>query len=558
VASPADLRAVTPPTAPAPGPRRRGGGRRPPAPLLRIIGLLLALLFAAPLVFLVQQGWTFGQPVIDAMLDGADLAPLRRSLALAAGVAAATAALGTAAAWLVTRTDLPLGRTWAVGLALPLVLPSYIGAFTLQAALSPGGLTDSVVGLSLPSVEGYWAALAIMTLLTYPYVYLLVAARLRQLPSALEESARLLGHGPWSIALRVVLPQVVPSILAGALLVFLYAVSDFGLPQLLRYDTLTRVIFGNLLDRPVSTAFALQLGVLALLVAALERTAVARASVSRGSAAGRTAATRGLTGVRWPLGRWRVPALLGTAALAVAALVGPLVVLVYWAVRGVLAGSGRAGSVVAEPAQLLAPLLGSASAGVLAAVAATVVVLPVAYLTVRHQGRSGAAANAMVVTGFAMPGLIIALSLSFFVLRGPGVVAGLYQTLPLLVVAYVVHFGAQSLRAGQVAVAAVPDSVIEVSRTLGTGRLRRLLRIELPMMAPSLLAGAGLVLLSALKELPATLLLSPPGFRTLATDVWSATTDAFWAEASITALVLVALSAVLTWLLVLRRADALS
>ncbi|MGI9017038.1 MAG: ABC transporter permease [Euzebya sp.] len=515
--------------------------------------MIVALGFAAPVLFLVVEAASFGRPVWTAITDPDNLAPLGRSLLLASTVAVATAVLGTACAWVVTRTDLPLARLWAVVLALPLVLPSYIGAFTLRAALSPGGLTDQLIGISLPTVEGFWAAWAIMTLLTYPYVYLLVAARLRQLPANLEESARLLGRRPPDIFRRVIAPQILPAILAGALLVFLYAVSDFGLPQLLRYDTLTRVIFGNLLDRPVSTALALQLGLLALLIAASERAALGR--MVRG---GTATLVRGHSGLRWPLGRLRLPTLAFTTAVATAALIGPMTVLLYWAGRGILGGSSRSSSVIADPAQLLSPVLGSATAGILAAVAATIVVLPVAFLTARHRGRAADSANALVVTGFAMPGLIIALSLSFFVLRGPGLVAGLYQTLPVLVIAYVVHFGAQSLRAAQVAVAGVPDSVLEVSRTLGAGRVRRLIRIELPMMTPSLLAGAGLVLLSALKELPATLLLSPPGFRTLATDVWSATSDAFWAEASVLSLVLVAVSAILTWLLVLRRTDALS
>lgn len=520
---------------------------------LRVAGVAAALGFAAPVLFLAQQAVELGDPVARSLFDARNLAPAARSLLLATSVAVATAVLGTACAWVVTRSDVPFARAWAVVLALPLVLPSYIGAFTLQAALSPGGLTDRVVGLSLPAVEGFWAAWGIMTLLTYPYVYLLVAARLRQLPANLEESALLLGRRPGAIVGLVVLPQIVPAILAGALLVFLYALSDFGLPQLLRYDTLTRVIFGNLLDRPTSTALALQLAALALLTAALERGAVRR---MRGGSA---PSAQGFAGRRWGLGRWRVPTLLATVLLAVAALVGPMTVLVFWAGRGIAAGSGRGNSVIADPGQLLAPLWGSAAAGILAAAAATVVVLPVAFLTARHRGRTADAANGMVVTGFAIPGLIIALSLSFFVLRSSALVAGvLYQTLPLLVMAYVIHFGAQSLRAAQVAVAAVPDNVVEASRMLGAGRLRRLWRIELPLMAPSLLAGAGLVLLSALKELPATLLLSPPGFRTLATEVWSATTDAFWAEASVVSLVLVALSAVLTWFLVLRRADALS
>ncbi len=530
-------------------PRRNGS-----VTIVRVVGLVIAVGFAAPIMFLLQQSVVLGSPMLEAFRDPLNLGPLGRSVLLAVSVSATTALLGTAAAWIVTRTNLPLARLWAVVLALPLVLPSYIGAFTLQAALSPGGLTDQVVGLSLPVVEGFWAAWAIMSLLTYPYVYLLVAARLRHLPANLEESAQLLGRTPRAIFRLVVLPQIVPAVLAGSLLVFLYAVSDFGLPQLLRYDTLTRVIFGNLLDRPVSTALALQLGMLALLTTALERGAARRMS-----GAGAVAVHQGRGGLQWPLGRWRLPVLLATAGLAVAALVGPMTVLVYWAVRGIANGTTRAGSVIADPGQLIAPMLGSASAGILAAAFATLVVLPVAFLTARQRGRSAEAANALVVTGFAIPGLIIALSLSFFVLRSSALVASvLYQTLPLLIVAYVIHFGAQSLRAAQVAVAAVPDDVLEVSRTLGARRLRRLWRIELPLMAPSLLAGAGLVLLSVLKELPATLLLSPPGFRTLATDVWSATSDAFWAEASVVSLVLVALSGLLTWFLVLRRTDALS
>ena len=520
---------------------------------LRVGSLALAAVFALPLLFLVQQSWALGAPVVEALTDPSNLAPLWRSLVLGASVALTTSVLGTACAWLVARTDLPGARAWGIMLALPLVLPSYIGAFTIQAALAPGGLTDEVLGLSLPAVEGFWAALAILTLLTYPYVFLLVVARLRQLPANLEESARLLGTSPATIFRRVVLPQVTPAILAGALLVFLYAVSDFGLPQLLRYDTLTRVIFGNLLDRPVSSAFALQLGVLALLTAALER-----AATSRLRGLDRQSSVRGRTGLRWAMGRRRLLGLLFVAGVTTAALVGPLVVLVYWAVRGLSAGSTRASSVLSDPSQLLSPLLGSATAGILAAVVAAVVVLPIAFLTVRRRGRAADTANGLVITGFALPGLIIALSLSFFVLRGPSVVAALYQTLPLLVIAYVVHFGAQSLRASQVGVEALPDSVVEAARTLSAGRFRRLVRVELPMMLPSVLAGGGLVLLSTLKELPATLLLSPPGFRALATDVWAATQDAFWAEASIVALVLVLLSGVLTWLLVLRRTDALA
>jgi iron(III) transport system permease protein len=124
------------------------------------------------------------------------------------------------------------------------------------------------------------------------------------------------------------------------------------------------------------------------------------------------------------------------------------------------------------------------------------------------------------------------------------------------VFAYVVHFGSQALRAAQVAVAAVPARLDDAARTLGAGRVRRLLTVELPLALPGLLAGGGLVLLSTMKELPATLLLAPPGFETLATKIWNATEDAFLADASLAALLLLLLSGVLTWLLVVRRGDA--
>jgi len=124
------------------------------------------------------------------------------------------------------------------------------------------------------------------------------------------------------------------------------------------------------------------------------------------------------------------------------------------------------------------------------------------------------------------------------------------------VFAYVVHFGSQALRAGQVAVAGVPSHLDDAARTLGAGRLRRLRTVDLPLATPGLLAGAGLVLLSTMKELPATLLLAPPGFETLATRIWNATEDAFLADASLAALLLLALSGVLTWFLVVRRGNA--
>lgn len=512
---------------------------------LQAAGVVLAAIFAVPLLWLLLRSVQLGGV---AAAFGAGARPLLNSVVLATAVAIATAVVGTATAWLTVRTDLPGARLWRILLPLPLVIPSFIGAFTLLAFFARGGLLSRILGdAPLPRIGGFWGAFAVLTLLTYPYVLLPVSARLRDLPASLEESARLLRRGGWAVFTAVVLPQIRGAVFAGSMLVFLYTVSDFGAVQLLRYDTLTRVIYANRLDQAASTALSFQLALLAVTVIVAERALVRRRAV---------APAGGRRGLQVRLGRWRWPAVGAVVGVVVLSLAAPIAVLVFWAVRGLVNGSSRLTAVTTDPASLLAPILNTAGAGVVAALVATVLVLPVAYLTARNRGAAASWSNAIVVAGFALPGLVIALALASFTLRGPLFAAALYQTLPLLVVAYVVHFGAQALRSAQVAVSSVPPRVGDAARMLGAGGLRRVLAVEVPLMLPGLGAGAGLVLLSTMKELPATLLLSPPGFTTLATRIWNATQDAFWSDASLASLVLIVLSGVLTWALVIRRFDA--
>lgn len=473
---------------------------------------------------------------------------------LAVAVAAACAALGTALAWLTERGDLPAARLWRTVIPLPLVIPSYVGASALLAAFAPGGLVDEVLGgvgaARLPRVDGFWGAFAVLTALSYPYVYLPVAARLAHLPPSLEESARLLGAGGWQAFRSVVLPQASGAVWAGALLAFLYVLSDFGAVQLLRYDTLTRSIYSARLFQPaVSLAQSLVLGVLALGVVVAEREVGRRRPPVTHAGARRA--------LQVPLGAWKAPSLALAGGTVSLGLVAPLAVLAWWAGRGVVGGRTGAGAVAADLTTLARPALNTAGVSMAAALVALVAVLPVAYLTSRYRRRTAEVAHAVVVAGFALPGLVVALALAFWALQTP-LWLNLYQSLPLLVFAYVVHFGAQGLRVAQVAVAAVPASVSDAARTLGAGAPRRLATVELPLMLPGLLAAGGLVLLSTMKELPATLLLAPTGFPTLATKIWNATEDGFLADAGLASLVLLAVSGLLTWLLVIRRARHLS
>ena len=522
---------------------------RPPR-TLALVAAVVGVTFAGPLVYIVWRNVSLGSDLAAELLSRDTLEPLWRTLVLAVSVSVSAAVIGTGMAWLTVRTDLPLRRLWRVLAPLPLVFPSFVGAAALLAALAPGGLVERLAEplgiVELPSLQGFSGAWFVLVLFTYPFVYLPVAARLAGLPPSLEESARLLGRRPWSVFGTVVVPQTSGAIWAGSLLVFLYTVSDFGAVQLMRYDTLTAVIFANrLFDQARSFAAALLLAVVALVVVSIER-GIARRRVQTEAVSGRRLTV--------PLGRWRWPALAGVVLVLGNGLVGPLAGLAYWAWRGVVGADGGGGALAADLGDLLQPAMNTVGISLVTAVVAVAVVLPVAYVTTRYRSRVGGASNTLVVGGFAIPGLVIALALVFWALNAP-VAGGLYQTLPLLVFAYVVHFGAQSMRAGQVAVGGVPSRLHDAARMLGAGRVRRLVTVDLPLMVPGLLAGAGLVLLSTMKELPATLLLRPTEFTTLAVRIWNAAEDGFLAEVGLASLVLVAFSAVLSWLFIVRQAE---
>ena len=527
---------------------RRASRVRPPW-ALALAALVIGLLYAAPTAYLLWQNRALDTDLWATLSSSTTLEPLWRSVSLATAVAVTSAAIGTALAWVTTRTDVPLRRAWAVLAPLPLVIPSFVGAAALLAGLAPGGLLSSAIeplGLEVPTVEGFGGAWLVLTLFTYPYVYLPVAARLGGLPSSLEESARLLGRSGWGVFRTVVLPQISGAVWAGGLLVFLYTISDFGAVELMRYGTLTREIFANRLLPEVWLPLALVLALLAIVVVAAER--------GLGRRRARTAAAPGRAAHQVRLGRLRWPVAAGVALLLGNALLGPLAVLAWWVVRG-LTASATTGALAVDPGALVQPAVSTVVIGLVTAAVTVAVVLPVSWLAGRYRSRSGAVANTLVVSGFALPGLVVALALVFWVLRTP-VLQSLYQSFVVLVVAYALHFGAQATRAGQVAVAAVPRRVDDAARMLGAGPVRRFLTVDLPLMRPGLVAGAGLVLLSTMKELPATLVLAPPDFSTLATTIWSANDSLYLAQMGLASLVLVALSGVLTWALVIRRQGA--
>ncbi len=489
---------------------------------------LVTLLAIIPLIFVIGYtidiGWREAWDLIVRPRVG-EL--LRNTASLTAGCVALSAAIGTGAAWLVERTSLPGRRAWNVLLVAPLAIPAFVNSY-------------GWVSLT-PSVQGYAGALLIVTLSYFPLVYLPVAAMLRGLDPALEETAQSLGHGRWRTFRRVVLPQLRPAILGGSLLVGLHLLAEFGALQMLRFPTFTTAIYDQYrssFNGPAANMLASVLVLCCLALLMLELRLRGRHRYARvGGGAARMP-------VRIRLGRLTVPAFLALAGLVVLALGVPLGSLVHWL---------SVGSSTAFPAgTLLSAAATTLGLAALAAVVTTVLALPVAWLCVRHRSPASTTLERATYFGNALPGIVVALSLVTVSIH---FARPLYQTTTLLIVAYVILFLPRAMVNVRSALSQAPPVLDEVAHGLGNGPLTTLRRVTLPLIAPGLGAGAALVFLAVVTELTATLLLAPIGTDTLATRFWSeSSTLAFGAAAPYAAL-MVLLSAPATFVLTreLRR-----
>ncbi|MCY3886468.1 MAG: iron ABC transporter permease [Chloroflexi bacterium] len=496
-----------------------------------------------PLIYLIIRALDADAAAWSALGDASSLRLVLRTALLALAVAGASLVLALPMAWLTVRTDLPLRRLWSVLAIVPLVVPSYVGAVAFIAAFGPRGTLQEILSPlgvdTVPQIYGFAGAFLALTLFSYPYLLLVLRAGLRGIDPALEDASRSLGMGSWRTFLRVTVPQLRVPITAGSLLVALYVVSDFGAVSLLRTDTLTRAIFiqyQTSFDRAAAAVLGLELVGLVTLILVLEWL-YRRRGRFHGGGPGTPGPPRLLR-----LGRWRWPALAFLAAIVLVALGVPTGVLLHWLVRGLQAGEPFAGAWGAA--------LNSAWVSAVAGLVAVVVAIPVAIVAVRKPSPLAAIVERVGYTGFALPGIVVALSLVFFGLR---VVPAVYQSWVLLVFAYLVLFFPLALGGIRTSLVQIRPGIEEAARSLGGSPGRVLATITIPLLIPGLVSGFALVFLTAMKELPATLLLAPIGFDTLATEVWSASSEAFFARAAAPALILILVAALPLALLVARE-----
>ncbi len=460
---------------------------------------------------------------------------LAQTAALLLGVGALSLLLGIGFAWAVTRHEFPGRRWFEWALALPLAFPAYVLAYVFVAGLSfDAGPARAWRALGLPAdafpeVRSLAGACVVLGLALFPYVYLMMRASLQRHGSAAFDAARMLGASPLQAFFRVVLPATRVAWLGALGLVLLETLADFGAVKMLGRDTLTTLVIQSWTGlKSLALAAQLALAMLGgvLLVLLLAR----RWQRDLPPAAPELRAPR-----RTPL-----PPVAGVAVASAALLV--VLAGVVWPITQLLAW------LPPEPWAALpwVALRGTVAIAAMTAFAAVALGLAIAAARRRFpQDRWLGVGAFLAGLGYAVPGAVMAVAVFWCLLsveRALGAQAaalGLSTGLLALVLALVMRFQRVGLSGASAALATLRPNLMDSAALLGHGRTVRWWRVGLPVLRPGLFAAALLVFVEAMKELPATLMLRPFGWDTLAVEVYNATSEGLWAQAALPALLLV-------------------
>lgn len=499
----------------------------------------MAVFVSIPILYIFVRALGGGTEVWLRLLQTRLWSLLANTLTLTLAVTAGTSILGVGMAWLTERTDLPGRKIFRWMLALPLAIPPYIGAIVHLALLRPRGgyipqFLNWLLGhpVSTPSPLGFAGASFMLILFLYPYVYLLSGAAFRSLHAALDEASHLFGRNNWQTLWGVTLPALRPGLTAGALLVTLDILAEYGTVALLRYETFSSAIFVQLsgrYDRSAASALSGVLVLIAILALWGELRMEGKAQYTQLDSSWRHARPI-------ELGQWRFAAFLLVSGVCFASLIVPVSVLAVWSIQA-FSDQQLLGSVMQSGSRTILDFTFNSlwSAG-LAAFLAVTLSLPVALFAKRYPGKLSRVISRLCQTGYALPGVVVALSLVLVVNRA---LPFLYGTAFVVVIAYVLRHMPQAVRASEAALTQISPSMEEAARSLGRNSLQTLFQVTLPLILPGLLAGGALVFLTSLKELPATLLLRPAGFDTLAVRVWIWAEEGLYSQAAPAALLLI-------------------
>mgnify|MGYP006274704805 CR=1 FL=1 len=527
--------------------------RRRPGPLagraLVWAGWLFAAICAGPALSVLTTG-LFGDLETWNRLAGTVLPDYAlTTFWLVTIVAIGTAVLGTATAWLVTSCRFPGRGLFEVALALPLAFPAFVLAYAYTTFLDhPGPVQTALRALTGWGPQEYWfpeirsmpGAAAMLILVLYPYVYLLARAAFLQQSVTASQVARTLGCGPWGAFWRVSLPMARPAIVGGVALAMMETIADFGTVAHFGVQTFATGIYKawfSMGDRVAAAQLSSCLLVLALTLAALER--AQRGAAQRHQAGRRYEALNPVT-----LRGWRAAG--AVAVCAVPVLFGVVVPLAMLIGMGVDSGQSPL-----DP-RYVGFTLNSLTLAATAAALTVLGALMIGYMGRLAPGPGARAASLVAGIGYAIPGGVIAVgllvplaafdnALDAWAREVLGISTGLLLTgsIAALVVAYLVRFMAVALNAVEAGLGTIRPTMDQAARTLGLGPGATLARVHAPLLRGSLLTAALIVFVDVMKELPATLIMRPFSFDTLAVQAYNLAADERLEQAAVPSLVIV-------------------
>lgn len=521
---------------------------------LTLLALLIAVVMVIPLLSVATNVFNAGTTGTWAHLMDTVMADyITTTVVLCLGVGTGTALVGVGAAWLVTHCEFPGRRVFEWALVLPLAMPAYVMAYAYTDVLQFSGPVQSWLRASLnwtradywfPDVRTLGGAIFMFIGVLYPYVYMLTRTAFLERGGAVTEAARSLGLSPWQSFVRVSLPIARPAIAAGMALALMETLADYGAVSYFAVQTFTTGIYRawfSLGDRVAAAQLAMCLLGFVLVVLSIEQSSRGRARFHG-------------TGLRKPSRGHRLRG--GPAGLAVVACLIPLLIG-FVLPGGVMLHMALTDGDAQFGTRFLTLARNSFVVSAMTAVLAVTLALIVAYAHRLHPTLWTRAAHGAVGMGYALPGSVIAVGVLIPVTQLDNALVsalkahlgwqgGLILTggIAALVYACLVRFLTAALQNVDAALHRVTSHMDDAARSLGLSSGKTLLRVHLPLLRRGLLTAGLLVFIDVMKELPATLVMRPFNFDTLATQVYTLASDERLSEASTAALAIVAVGLV--------------
>ena len=496
---------------------------------------ILTTIIIAPLLYLILKSITANSDIWEWIFRWQTLLIIVRSLALVATVSVISLIIALPLSILTTKTDLPFKSIFTISHALPLVIPSYVGAYLFMTAFSPKGLFYKFISNyfeinSIPNLYGFWGAAIVLSLLNFPYLFLTLRATLIRIDPEIEESAKLLGLNDFSIIYKIILPQLKPAIFSGILIISLYTLSDFGAVSLLRFKTFTWAIFLEYETGGSHSAAILSVGLFIIAMKLIILEALVNKNFRYHSIKS--------VGQKKPLilklNKFKIPCIFLCLIVFTFSLLVPISVLSFWLVRGIYHGE------IVSIDYL--PIFNSIYISMLTTITVILFAIPLSFLTIRYKSILGKILERLSFIGFALPTISVSLGLVYI---GARIGSPIYQSTLMLIIGCLILCLPVALGPIKSRLLQINPNLEDAGKTLGFSNIISTFRITLPILRPGLVMSSSLVFFVTMKELPAVLFLSPLNFPTLSTRIWSYTSEAFFAKAAVPSLILIFCSSII-------------